>query len=98
MSVITLVDYKPVPRYDCKSWSNARVEGAGDEAGPWTLIESFGLLSERDIDPSDPMARNFTVEIDDETVDWVRVVFADTDGKHDATGAVYVKPVAIIVF
>ena len=88
MSLISLTDYRPMPRYDDKSWSGARIEGSTESAeGPWNTIATTGF-SEPDPNPSEPMERNFTVKLDDEDVAWLRVVFIDEDGEQDFTNPV----------
>ena len=44
MSLISLTDYRPMPRYDEKSWSGAKIEGATAEEGPWSTIDTVSVL------------------------------------------------------
>jgi len=84
MSVISLTDYKPMPRYDGQAWAVARIEGAPEQSGPWAQVEAFPL-DPIDDDPSQPQTRNFTVAYDDATVEWLRLVWVDQSGNQDAT-------------
>ena len=92
MSLISLTDYRPMPRYDEKSWSGARIEGAVAEEGPWNPIDTIGF-PEPDPNPAEPMERNFTVRLEDEDIAWLRVVFIDEDGEQDVTNPVPTVPV-----
>ena len=92
MSLISLTDYRPMPRYDNKSWSGARIEGAVAEEGPWNAIDTIGF-PEPDPNPAEPMERNFTVRLTDEDITWLRVVFVDEDGEQDVTNPVPTVPV-----
>jgi hypothetical protein len=87
MSLISLTDYRPMPRYDEKSWTGAKVEGATASEGPWSTIDTVAF-DEPDADPTKPMERNFTVKLDDETIEWLRVTFIDEDGEQDVTNPV----------
>lgn len=91
MSVISLSDYKPRPRYDGKAWKEARIEGAESSLGPWAEIQVFTLTPE-DGDPSTPASRNFTTEEATPKQTWVRIVFIDGDGDEEATEALQVTP------
>jgi len=77
MTVVTLTDFTPIPRYDDKPWWWARVEEAPTAEGPWTQIEQF-VLDPTDTDPTQPMTRSFTTEL--ATLGeggWYRIIFAD---------------------
>ena len=91
MSLISLTDYRPMPRYDGKSWTGSRVEGATDSEGPWSGIATV-TFDELDSDPAKPIERNFTVSLDDSAVSWLRVVFIDEDGEQDVTNPVPTVP------
>ena len=86
MAVISLTEYKPLPRFDGKAWQKAKVQGAKASSGPWTLIEEFSL-SPVDSDPTKPAARSFTTEKATAEQTYVRVVFVDADGDEQATDA-----------
>ena len=53
--VVTLEDFRPIPRYDTLAWTDARIEEASAREGPWAPVESF-VLSPVDADPTAPMA------------------------------------------
>ena len=90
MSLISLTDYRPMPRYDDKSWTGARIEG-GAEEGPWSTIATVPF-ADPDPDPAKPVERNFTVNVEDPDVTWLRVVFIDEDGEQDVTNPVPTVP------
>lgn len=78
--VITFEGYRPSPRFDSIPWTEARVEEATTEDGPWTQIDVFAL-SPVDSDPEHPASRSFTTELASDTPDlWYRIVFADGTG------------------
>lgn len=89
MSVISLTDYQPSPRFDEKAWIGARIEGTSDLI-VWHEVETF-TFDDPDVDPTEPVVRNFTTELVDPTYTYVRVVFIDDDGDQDAT-----DPVALV--
>lgn len=84
MTVVTLQDYTPAPRYDSVPWTGARIEEATASTGPWTAIETF-TFSLADSDPSDPQARSFTTEAATLDQGWYRVVWLDGDGNEQPT-------------
>ena len=88
MTLISLTDYRPMPRYDGVSWAAARIEGAvqGSE-GPWAAMETVPF-TEPDPDPAKPVERNFTIKLEDPDVAWLRVVFLDAEGEQDLTNPV----------
>jgi hypothetical protein len=87
MTVVTLIDYQPGPRYDGQPWTKARIEEASASTGPWTAIDEV-VLDPVDTNPSLPRTRNFTT--DNATLDhgWYRVVFIDADGSEQLTAPV----------
>lgn len=94
MSLISLSDYRPMPRYDGKSWEGARIEGAIAAEGPWSTIATLPF-DEPDPDPTKPIERSFTVSVEDPTVAWLRVVFIDPVGEQDVTNPVPTVPTLI---
>lgn len=92
MSLYSLTDYRPMPRYDGKSWIGAKVEGATDDQGPWSTISTVAF-GEPDPNPAEPIERNFTVSVEDPTVTWLRIVFLDDDGNQDVANPVSTSPV-----
>jgi hypothetical protein len=89
MSLISLTDYRPMPRYDGVSWEAARIEGTDDPEGTWATITTV-TFDEPDTDPAKPVERNFTIALDDPDIAWLRVVFIDGDGEQDLTNPVSV--------
>jgi hypothetical protein len=87
MSLISLTDYRPMPRYDGVSWEAARIEGTDDPEGTWATITTV-TFDEPDADPTKPVERNFTIALEDPTIAWLRVVFIDGDGEQDLTNPV----------
>jgi hypothetical protein len=79
MTVITLTDFSPPPRFDGLPFTQARIEEAATASGTFTAIETFAL-DPVDADPESPASRSFTTE--DATLDdgWYRVVFIDANG------------------
>lgn len=92
MAVISLTDYRPLPRSDGDAWKEARLEGANNINGPWTAIETF-TLTPVDADPAHPASRDFTTEDATDEQSWVRVVFIDDDSNEQATPPVQVASV-----
>ncbi len=74
--VVSLVDYRPSPRYDSLPWTNARIEEAPASTGPWTTLETQAL-SPVDSDPTNPAYRNFTTALGTAAAQWYRIVFLD---------------------
>jgi hypothetical protein len=87
MSLISLTDYRPMPRYDEVAWASARIEGAPDPEGPWAAVTTVAFET-LDLDPAKPSERNFTVSVTDEAIAWLRVVFLDVAGEQDLTNPV----------
>jgi hypothetical protein len=87
MSLISLTDYRPMPRYDGNSWTGARIEGATDDVGPWSTIATVAF-EEPEPDPTKPIERSFTVSVEDSDTAWLRVVFIDDQGEQDVANPV----------
>jgi hypothetical protein len=87
MFIVTLEGFIPLPRFDGEPFLNARIEEASTADGPWGDLGLFPL-SPLDADPSNPMARSFTV--DNATLEhgWYRVVFIDADADTVTVGPV----------
>lgn len=86
MSVFSLTDYEPRPRFDGEAWTSARIEGTSD-------LESWDLITEIDLDPVDddptmPQIRNFTVVLEDPETTYLRVSFIDDASNIDITDPV----------
>ena len=86
MSLISLTDYRPMPRYDEKPWVGAKIEGTTDEE-TWSTIATVSF-SEPDTDPTKPQERSFTVGVEDPAVTSLRVVFIDDAGEQDVANPV----------
>ena len=74
--VVSLVDYRPSPRYDFLPWTQARIEEAPASTGPWVTLETQAL-SPVDADPENPAYRNFTTALGTAPEQWYRIVFID---------------------
>ena len=74
--VVTFEGYKPPARYDDVPWTEAKIEEAASDSGPWTLIDTI-TLSPTDSDPSTPASRNFTTENGTGSGLWYRITFID---------------------
>jgi hypothetical protein len=92
MTVISFVDYAPIPRFDGVAWHHASIQEGPTADGPWTEIESV-VLTPVDTDPKQPIARNFTTENATLIEGWYRIVFFDIDGDTQApTEAIHNVP------
>jgi hypothetical protein len=94
MTVLTLNEYIPSPRYDSNPWTEARIEAAKTSAGPWAEVESFNLKPV-DADPENPVERGFTTSSIGPTQKWVRVVFVDEKGGEEFTTAIPLTSVVL---
>ena len=90
MSVISVTDYRPAPRFDDQPWISARLDGSDSPTGEWEVIETFSF--EPDEDPAEPATRSFTTEQGDPRFTWLRLVWIDDDGNQDATDPVPAIP------
>lgn len=79
MSVISFVEYTPMPRFDGIPWTQARIEEAASADGPWTPIDSK-VLAPVDADPKQPLSRDLTTENATLLDGWYRIVFIDQTG------------------
>lgn len=77
--VVTIQGVIPPPRGDNHAWTEARIEEAPSDQGPWTQIEAI-TLSPVDADPLNPIPRDLTTEEATDFNLWYRVIFADADG------------------
>lgn len=85
MSVVSLTDFTPNPRYDDQAWLAARIEGQLPD-GTWETLESFNL--DPDTNPAEPVSRNFTTTNGDPSYIYLRVVWIDNEGNQDYTDPV----------
>ena len=74
--VITFLRYRPPARFDSLPWTDVLIEEAATEDGTYTQIDSIAL-SPLDVDPSDPLYRDFTTEQGTAPELWYRIRFAD---------------------
>lgn len=86
MSVISITDYRPAPRFDGQPWTSARLDGSVSSTGDWETIDTFSF--EPDADPAEPAIRSFTTEQGDPAFTWLRLVWIDEDGNQDVTDPV----------
>lgn len=87
MTVVSFIEYTPAPRFDGLPWTDARIEGAESQSGPWAAVETIAITPV-DADPSDPAARSFTTEDALSTQTWFRIVFLDATGDTSTTSPV----------
>lgn len=77
MIVVSLEDYRPAPRYDSIAWTDAMIqEGTAADDTAWVTLETQPL-SPVDVDPANPMYRNFTTALGTAENLWYRIVFVD---------------------
>lgn len=77
--VVTFERFRPPPRYDSLTWTEARIEEAATETGTFAQID-VAPLSPVDPDPTDPAFRSFTTELGTDENLWYRIIFADASG------------------
>jgi hypothetical protein len=87
--VVSFTDYRPVARYPpiTTPWTQARIDEATADTGPWTTIDTI-TLSPVDSDPTAPQARSFSTPNATLTSGWYRVVFLDAASNEDITSPV----------
>lgn len=88
MTVVSLTDYTPLPRFDGLPWTNARLEEGPADAGPWTPLHTFPL-SPLDADPSNPITRSFTWPAATLVEGWYRIVWVDAALAESPTDPVH---------
>lgn len=83
MSVLTLENVQPTPRYDAEPWTEALIQEAATADAvdaDWTTIETV-TLTPVDADPTAPASRDFTTANASDTAGlWYRVIFSDANG------------------
>lgn len=83
MTVVTLENFQPTPRYDDTPWTEAKIQEAATATAlnaDWTTIDTIAL-DPVDVDPEHPASRDFTTENASDTAGlWYRVIFLDGDG------------------
>ncbi len=86
--VVTFENYVPPARFDAVPWTEARIEEASTEDGPYTQIDAIAL-DPVDTDPTDPLSRSFTTDLGTADEYWYTVVFADgASGTSTPTAAI----------
>lgn len=86
--VVTLIGYAPPARFDGRRFTEAKIEEAVSEAGPWEPIQTL-LLEPADADPTHPVERTLTVTKAALVDGFYRVVWIDQEGSQTApTGPV----------
>lgn len=90
MSVISIVGLTPPPRYPpiTTSWTQARIEEAPADSGPWTVIEPAFALSPVP-NALDPQSYDFSTSHATLASGWYRVVWIDAANNTDATLPVF---------
>lgn len=80
MTVVTFLDYTPMPRYDSVPWSAAVISEGVTSDGPWLPIETISFAGDLDADPSNPKPRSFTTDNATLPSGWYTVTFRDATG------------------
>lgn len=81
--VITFNNLVPIPRDDDVPWTQAQIEEAAANTGPWTVIDTLDL-DPVDTDPAHPMVRSLTTAAAAaEPGLWYRIVFLDDTGNQE---------------
>lgn len=93
MTVVTLEDFTPGPRYDSTAWTQARIEEAAAATGPWTALETRNLVPV-DSDPTAPRSRDFTTELATRSEGWYRIVWIDPTGDTQPSPPTFSGPEA----
>lgn len=85
-NVVTFTEFRPIPRFDAVKWTQARVEEALAEDGPWVEVEVFAVPDYPD--PASPPAFSFTT--DEATIEdgWFRLVWLDPLSNFSASEAI----------
>jgi hypothetical protein len=78
MYVVSFEGYFLTPRYDGKKWTQARIEEAPAEDGPWTILETQAIADYPTA--SNPPVQNFTTELGTLLEGWYRITFLDATG------------------
>jgi hypothetical protein len=75
--VVTLSNFRPVPRFDGVKWNGATIQEATTDAGPWTDVETFTIASYPDA--AAPPELSFTTDQAtlDPSLGWFRLEFQD---------------------
>lgn len=89
--VVSLIGYRPSPRYDEVAFTDVRFEEAPSQDGPWTAIDTQALANVDPIPPAGPpntehpRTRNFTTAQAALPAGWYRLVFLDSVGGEQET-------------
>lgn len=92
--VVSLVGFRPSPRYDGAAWTSVRFEEASSPAGPWTVIDTQVLPNVDPLPPDgppnteNPRTRNLTTTHAVLAAGWYRLAFLDNVGGEQFTEAV----------
>lgn len=91
MSVVSLENFTPVPRYDSTPWTEGQIQEGPTADGPWTNLENV-VLSPVDPDPKQPLSRDFTTDQAVLTQGWYRILFKDGAGNGQPSLAIHNIP------
>jgi hypothetical protein len=86
MTVVSLIDYLPLPRYDNVPWTKAIIQEGAIEDGPFNTIETITFV-DPDVDPKNPKIRSLTTNDATFAQGWYRVIFQDGANNQQAPTA-----------
>lgn len=86
--VVTFFDYTPPPREDGIPWTQVQVMEGITSDGPWTNIDII-TLDPVDVDPTEPLTRDFTTENGTLVSGWYQINFVDNEGHLVPTDPVH---------
>lgn len=86
--VVSLSGFSPGIRYDGKVWTQAVIEEAALEVGPFSVIDTQ-TISPPYTAPEQPPTLNFTTTKATRASGWYRVTFKDEAGNAQQSGAVF---------
>lgn len=75
--VVTLRNFRPVPRYDSAKWTSAVIQEAATALGTWADVEEFAIADYAD--PTAPPELSFTTDAAtlNPALGWFRIAFYD---------------------
>lgn len=88
-AVVSFHRVRPPARHDGIAWTEARVDEADDEDGPWSAVETLAL-DPVDVSAARPRRRSLTSALGASGRDWFRVVWVDVAG-HAEIGPVLAR-------
>lgn len=86
--VVTFEHYRPGERVDGRPWTQARIDEATGEDGPYTTIDTLPLIPV-DTNPAAPRERTLTTEAATVPDGWYQVVWLDDIGGEQPTSPIH---------